>query len=76
MVETTKKQGHSDHKVVNPRSVVVPGKGLCVVARNFCLALPRLPGCCLAKHAYLFRCLCTTARMYVHGARNNAGCSL
>ena len=27
-----------------------PGKGLYVVVRNFCLALP---GCCLAKHAYL-----------------------
>ena len=33
-----------------------PGKGLYLVARNFCLALP---GCCLAKHTYLFRGLCS-----------------
>ena len=33
-----------------------PGKGLYVVARNFCLALP---GCCLANRAYLFRGLCS-----------------
>ena len=32
------------------------GKGLHVVARHFCLAPP--PGCCLAKHACLFRGFC------------------
>ena len=33
--------------------ITVPAEkaGMYVVARNFCLALP---GCCLAKHAYLF----------------------
>ena len=33
-----------------------PGEGLYGVARDFCLALP---GCCLAKHGYLLRGLCT-----------------
>ena len=33
----------------------VPGKGLYVVANNFCVALP---GCCLAKRACLFQGLC------------------
>ena len=32
-----------------------PGKGLYVVVKNFCMALP---GCCLAERACLFRGLC------------------
>ena len=38
------------------RSYRAPGKGLYVVERNVYLAVS---GCCLEKHAYLFRGLCT-----------------
>ena len=41
-----------------------PGKGLYMVARNFCLSMP---GCCLSKYTYLFRGLCKY--MAAHGVK-------